>query len=77
MHKLARKSRTRWPKEGVAVDGPRRMPPLPAQEGGGAQGRCRAEGRCGAHGRGPSRGRGCGRRSCPPAEAATPDSTPT
>ena len=29
MHKLARKSRARWPKEGVAVDTPRRMPPPP------------------------------------------------
>ncbi|CAN5600375.1 Coenzyme F420 hydrogenase/dehydrogenase, beta subunit C-terminal domain [soil metagenome] len=27
MHKLAAKSRKRWPTEGVAVDGPRRLPP--------------------------------------------------
>ncbi|WCO67737.1 Coenzyme F420 hydrogenase/dehydrogenase, beta subunit C-terminal domain [Iamia majanohamensis] len=32
MHKLARKSRTRWPKEGVAVDEPRRMPPPPPKK---------------------------------------------
>jgi coenzyme F420 hydrogenase subunit beta len=32
MHKLARKSRTRWPKEGVAVMEPRRMPPLPPKK---------------------------------------------
>ncbi len=32
MHKLARKSRTRWPKEGVAVDDPRRMPPPPPKK---------------------------------------------
>ncbi len=32
MHKLARKSRTRWPKEGVAVMEPRRMPPLPPKQ---------------------------------------------